>query len=249
MAKKWKVYPWTAETEHKADDEPVKKHVSDDEEEEIDVVTIHQNAETKPIIQYQTSHDESGSVVEQTPLPPQNYYQTSAEDYPLGENDSKSQLLNAVPSVIQQHTSHPTPQIRLTSVIHHSGTFLQNTNMPQSNQSGIHHSASPMQPQSSWGPSSPTEGATAPSPPPHIQHSSDSDVTTIHYNGKSKILRAIAVLFLFYFIFTSPRKLAYSYSPVNQIIKFARTYTPVNKCSCEYHQKFSLRRGSRPVLR
>lgn len=272
MAKKWKVYPWSASqasttVESSAaialnghhhlhekllvtvqdDQEDVIRSTSkkassscqtaavpnedDDDEEEIDVVTIQQNSsDTKPppMILYQqqqqqhhqqqqqqSSQDETATttttntanqtgsnnqtVIEHTPLPPQNYYQTSAEDYPLGENQhvvidgklvttSQAQLL---PSVIQQHTSHPTPQIRLTSVIHHGANFIQSGSPMQQaspGQAGMHHSASPMQPQSAWGPSSPTEGATAPSPPPHIQHSSDSDVTTIHYNGEWMIL-------------------------------------------------------------
>lgn len=204
MAKKWKAYPWTADgSENYAksghEDPLCKKEVAEreeeeEEDEEIDVVTIQLGSETKPIIQFQPEHikDRSGVTIEHnTPIPPRNYYQTSAEDYPsTGSivNDPKCQMLGTVAaSVIQQHTSNPTPQVRLTSVIHHSGSFLtQNTpTMQQSSQSSMHHSASPMQPQSSWGPSSPTEGATAPSPPPHIQHSSDSDITTaIHYNGK-----------------------------------------------------------------
>lgn len=196
MAKKWKAYQWTADEENPVDEEePIKKSLSDDDEdEEIDVVTIQQGFEStsKQVIHFQSSQiEESNTIVEQTNATLQNYYQASPEDYPSPNSgtgsESESQYLNGpVPSVIQQHTSHPTPQIRLTSVIHHSGSFLpqNNDNLQQTNLSSMHHSASPMQPQSSWGPSSPTEGATAPSPPPHIQHSSDSDLTTMHYNGE-----------------------------------------------------------------
>lgn len=252
MAKKWKVYPWTADadSDQKPAEEEPKKHVDDDEEEEeeIDVVTIQQNTDTKQVIQYQqqSSHDDPNAVIDHSALPPQNYYQTSAEDYPMGENDSKSQLLNAVPSVIQQHTSHPTPQIRLTSVIHHSGTFLQNNSaMPQNaSQSGMHHSASPMQPQSSWGPSSPTEGATAPSPPPHIQHSSDSDVTTIHYNGKSMFtlysyLYTRVVVVILYIIFHALKFLTcYPFSARRQI---SRQPTSVPECVYDYQNFLYIR--------
>lgn len=36
-----------------------------------------------------------------------------------------------------------------------------------------------------WGPSSPTEGTTAPSPPPHLPEAATRDSTTL-YNGKSQ---------------------------------------------------------------
>lgn len=36
-----------------------------------------------------------------------------------------------------------------------------------------------------WGPSSPTEGTTAPSPPPHLPEAATRDSTTL-YNGKSR---------------------------------------------------------------
>lgn len=177
MTKKWKTYPWEekvttlVEVPHEE-----RKEAVDEEDEEIDVVTIHQDVKAR--LRYEVDEN----------LPPPRYYQTSAEDYP-DRGSPECRVLSAVPSVIQQHTSHPTPQIRLTSVIHHSGSFLAQNDAATELQSGHQmHSASPMQ-QSVWGPSSPTEGATAPSPPPHIQHSSDSDITTtIHYNGESEVL-------------------------------------------------------------
>lgn len=189
MTKKWKTYPWEEKVTTLTVPER-KSTVDDDEDEEIDVVTIHQTSLPVLLDAKQRYETEDGLP------PPPSYYQTSAEDYPNPERGSP-ECRGLVPSVIQQHTSHPTPQIRLTSVIHHSGSFLaQNGAATELQQSGhqttMHHSASPIQPQSVWGPSSPTEGATAPSPPPHIQHSSDSDITTtIHYNGEYEFIFGI----------------------------------------------------------
>ncbi|KAK7574461.1 hypothetical protein V9T40_011652 [Parthenolecanium corni] len=210
MTKKWKTYPWTVEekvqTALTAVDVPHEERkpiVDEEEDEEIDVVTIHQTTSAAPLLDVKPLRYDSPTHDENLP-PPRSYYQASAEDYPCPERNSpgsECRVLSAVPSVIQQHTSHPTPQIRLTSVIHHSGSFLAQNGAAsgelQPNGHQMHQSASPMQPQSVWGPSSPTEGATAPSPPPHIQHSSDSDITTtIHYNGESEFCFTLLIYML-----------------------------------------------------
>lgn len=43
-----------------------------------------------------------------------------------------------------------------------------------------------------WGPSSPTEGTTAPSPPPHLPEAATRDSTTL-YNGESFLLLLLMV--------------------------------------------------------
>ncbi|XP_055909977.1 PR domain zinc finger protein 1 [Eupeodes corollae] len=170
MAKKWKAYPWPDRTES--------KHISNS-------ISCNNNNNNNSQILDDEEDDSSSEcnlqivIEEKIPTTPTTNQQSVIVDLPISvDDDEEIDVVGDNTSATLIHGKHQHQHQHQ----HQQQLDQRTTSSTTTTASATTAAASSTTPSTCWGPSSPTAGATAPSPPPHSPEAATRGSTTL-YNG------------------------------------------------------------------